>query len=256
MKKMIEPEMFEKMREDKALRSNAQKLFNDLCEYKYSYHFSCLGRPIIQFPQDMVAVQELIWDVKPDLIIETGVAHGGSLVLSASMLALLDYCESIQTGRALHHNQTRRKVIGIDIDIRSHNRIAIESHPLSHLITLIQGSSIDSAIVSKVKDIAAGYKKILVFLDSNHTHSHVLEELRSYAPLVSAESYCVVFDTVIENMPENAFPDRGWGRGNNPLTAIHEFLNESDDFEIDSAISDRLVLSVAPSGFLRKKVSA
>ncbi len=191
---------------------------------KYSYNFSWMGRPIIQYPQDIVAMQELIWQIKPDLIIETGIAHGGSLIMSASMLAMLDYCEAIEAGKTLDPKATHRRVLGLDIDIRPHNRVAIEAHPMSHRIDMIQGSSIAPEVIAQVHEIAKGYKKVLVFLDSNHTHGHVLAELEAYAPLTSNGSYCCVFDTVIEDMPEDMFPDRPWGKGNNPKTAVLEYL--------------------------------
>ncbi len=211
-------------------------------KYKYSYNFSWLGRPIIQYPQDIVAMQELIWEVKPDLIIETGIAHGGSLIFSASMLALLEFSRVIKTG----------KVLGIDIDIREHNRFEIEKHPLSNKIKMIQDSSIDETIIRQVYDFARDYKNILVVLDSNHTHNHVLAELNAYAPLVSKGSYCVVFDTIIEDMPEDMFHDRPWGKGNNPKTAVREYLKTHPEFEIDKSIENKLLITVAPEGYLRR----
>jgi cephalosporin hydroxylase len=231
---------------------------------KYSYNFSWLGRPIIQYPQDMVAIQELIWQVKPDLIIETGIAHGGSLILSASMLALLDYCEAVEAHATLDPKAARRRVLGIDIDIRAHNRAAIEAHPLSHRIDMIQGSSVAPEIVEQVRDIAKNYKRILVCLDSNHTHDHVLAELEAYAPLTSMDSYCVVFDTIIEDLPDDLFPDRPWSKGNNPKTAVWEYLRRLKDegrsaadgaplhFEVDKTIENKLLISVALEGYLKR----
>ena len=204
---------------------------------KYSYNFSWMGRPIIAYPQDMIAMQELIWDIKPDLIIETGVAHGGSIVYYASLLELIG---------------SNGLVVGIDIDIRKHNRDLIESHPMMKRIKLIEGSSVDHKIVDKVKKLSVNKKKVLVCLDSNHTHEHVLEELKLYSPFVTKGSYCVTFDTVVEDMPENSFPNRPWGKGNNPKTAVWEFLNDNSDFEIDKNIDSKLLISVAPDGFLKK----
>jgi cephalosporin hydroxylase len=209
---------------------------------KYTYNFSWLGRPIIQFPQDMIALQEIIWEVKPDMIIETGIAHGGSLIFSASMLTLLEACGEIENGQ----------VLGIDIDIREHNRNAIEAHPMSKKITMFQGSSIDEEMISKVHEFAKQGKRILVCLDSNHTHDHVFAELRAYASLVSFGSYCCVFDTVIEDMPEGSFPDRPWDKGNNPKTAVWEFLKENDDFVIDKDIENKILITVAPDGYLKR----
>lgn len=174
----------------------------------YTYNFTWQGRPIIQYPQDMVAMQELIWRVRPDLIIETGIAHGGSLIFSASMLALLDMGDAIDGGEALDPKISRRKVLGLDIDIRAHNRAAIEVHPMASRIQMIQGSSIAPEIIKQVHAVAANYDSVLVCLDSNHTHDHVLAELQAYALLTSVDSYCIVFDTLIEDMPEDMFPDR------------------------------------------------
>lgn len=219
---------------------------------KYSYHFEWLGRPIIQYPQDMSAVQELIWQIKPDLIVETGIAHGGSLIFSASMLALLDMCEAIESGQAFDPKTSRRKVLGIDIDIRAHNRAAIEVHPMASRIQMIQGSSIAPEVIEQVHQVAKGYQRILVCLDSNHTHDHVLSELQAYAPLTSKGSYCIVFDTIVEDMPANMFPDRPWGPGNNPKTAVWEYLKTHPEFEIDKSIQNKLLITVAPDGFLKR----
>ena len=219
---------------------------------KYSYHFEWMGRPIIQYPQDMVAVQELIWQIKPDLIIETGIAHGGSLILSASMLAMLDICDAIETGTTINPKESKRKVLGIDIDIRAHNRAAIEAHPMASRIQMIQGSSIAPDIIVQVHAVAANYSRILVMLDSNHTHAHVLAELQAYAPLTSIGSYCCVFDTVVEDMPKEMFPDRPWGPGDNPKTAVWEYLKTHANFEIDKSIQHKLLITVAPDGYLKR----
>ena len=225
---------------------------NNANRLKYSYHFESLGRPIIQYPQDMVAMQELIWQVKPDLIIETGIAHGGSLILNASMLALLDMCEAIESGSTLNPKQSSRKVLGIDIDIRAHNRAAIEAHPMASRIQMIEGSSIAPEIIEQVNNIAKDFKRVLVCLDSNHTHDHVLAELEAYAPLTSVGSYCVVFDTIVEDMPADMFPDRPWGPGNNPKTAVWEYLKTHPEFEIDKSIQHKLLITVAPDGYLKR----
>jgi cephalosporin hydroxylase len=219
---------------------------------RYSYNFEWLGRPIIQYPQDMTAMQELIWRARPDLIIETGIAHGGSLILSASMLAMLDMCDAIEAGVTLDPAVSKRMVVGIDIDIRAHNREAIEAHPMASRIRMIQGSSVAPGVVAQVRDLAAGYRSVLVCLDSNHTHDHVLAELQAYAPLTSVGSYCVVFDTVVEDMPADMFPDRSWGPGNNPKTAVWEYLKTHQEFEIDKTIQDKLLVTVAPDGYLRR----
>lgn len=230
----------------------AEEFMRASTEPKYSYNFTWMGRPIIQYPQDMVAMQELIWSIKPDLIIETGIAHGGSLVMSASMLALLDMCDAIETDSTLDPKNSQRKVLGIDIDIRAHNRAAIEAHPMASRIQMIQGSSIAPEVIDQVKAVAQGYNRILVCLDSNHTHAHVLAELEAYAPLTSVGSYCVVFDTIIEDLPADMFPDRPWGPGDNPKTAVWEYLKNHPEFEIDKSIQDKLLVTVAPDGYLKR----
>jgi cephalosporin hydroxylase len=237
---------------DNALQMVTRDWINCANRQKYSYHFEWLGRPIIQYPQDIVAMQELIWQVKPDLIIETGIAHGGSLIFSASMLAQLDLCEAIESGEKIDPRVSKRKVLGLDIDIRAHNRAAIEAHPMASRIQMIEGSSISPEVVAQVTAIAANYNRVLVCLDSNHTHEHVLAELNAYASLVTSGSYCVVFDTVIEDLPETSFPDRPWGRGNNPKTAVHEYLKTHPEYSIDKSIDYKLLVSVAPDGYLRK----
>ena len=245
-------EEIENQGRDSALNASASEFFRRANAKKYSYHFEWQGRPIIQYPQDIVAMQELIWKIKPDLIIETGIAHGGSLIFSASMLALLDYCDAIENGTSLNPATTKRRVLGIDIEIRSHNRVAIEAHPLANQIKMIQGSAIDPKIIDQVHAEAAGYQCVLVCLDSNHTHAHVLAELEAYAPLVTPSSYCVVFDTSIEDMPADMFPNRPWGPGNNPKTAVFQYLKTHKEFEIDKQIDHKLLISVAPDGFLKR----
>jgi cephalosporin hydroxylase len=235
-----------------SIHASAQKFFMDSVQLKYSYNFEWLGRPIIQYPQDMVAMQELIWKIKPDLIIETGIAHGGSLIMSASMLALLDYCDAAQNSQVVDPAHPRRKVLGVDIDIRAHNRAAIEAHPMASRIEMIQGSSIGSEIIAQVHQRAKGKACILLCLDSNHTHDHVLAELQAYGSLVTAGSYCVVFDTAIDDIPENMHGDRHWGPGNSPKSAVHEYLKSHPEFLIDKEIDEKLLISVAPDGYLKK----
>lgn len=204
---------------------------------QYSYNFTWMGRPIIQYPQDMIAMQELIWEVKPDLIIETGIAHGGSLIYYASLLELIGHGE----------------ILGVDIDIREHNRKEIEKHPMFKRISMIEGSSVSQETVDKVAKYAEGKSRIMVSLDSNHTHEHVLQELQMYAPFVSVDSYLVVFDTIVEDLPEGYFKhQRPWGIGNNPKTAVHEFLAGNNQFRIDHAVDNKLLISVAPQGYLKR----
>jgi cephalosporin hydroxylase len=204
---------------------------------KFIYNFTWMGRPIIQHPHDTMALQELIWQIKPDLIIETGIAHGGSIIFSASMLELLG---------------GDGKVIAIDIDIRKHNRDEIEAHPMFKRIDLVEGSSIATETLDKVKELAKGRKNIMVILDSNHTHEHVTKELELYSPFVSVNSYLVVFDTWVEDVPENYYPDRPWDKGDNPKTAVWEFVEKNKDFVIDKSIEHKLVITLAPDGFLKR----
>ena len=202
----------------------------------YSYNFTWMGRPIIQYPQDMVAMQEIIWDIKPDLIIETGIAHGGSIIYYASILELIG----------------KGEVLGIDIDIRSHNRAEIESHPMSKRITMLEGSAITPEIIEKIKPFVEGKKTVMVCLDSNHTHDHVLAELQLYSPFVTVGSYLVAFDTIVEDLPADLYADRPWSVGDNPKTAVWEFLKNNDDFVINNEIDNKLLVSVAPSGYLKR----
>jgi len=221
---------------DSSFRESAREWFRKSCEHRYSYHFTWLGVPIIQYPQDIVALQELVWRIRPELIIETGVAHGGSLMLSASLLELLG---------------GDRRVVGIDVEIRAHNRRAIEAHPLMKRITLLEGSSVAPEVLARVEELAQGRAPILVILDSNHTHDHVLAELRLYSRFVSKGSYLVVFDTVVEDMPAESFHDRPWGPGNSPKTAVRAFLRECDRFRVDDEMDNKTIISVAPEGYLR-----
>lgn len=219
-----------------ALLEAAKQFNTESNRAQYSYNFSWMGRPIIQYPQDMIAMQEIIWDIKPDLIIETGIAHGGSLIYYASILELIG----------------KGEVLGIDIDIRAHNREQIENHPMFKRITMLEGSSLSSGIVQQVAEIAKDKQTVLVSLDSNHTHEHVLQELELYAPFVTKGSYIVVFDTIVEDLPEGYLPGRPWGKGNNPKSAVHAFLTDHSEFIIDHQIDHKLLISVAPDGYLKR----
>lgn len=229
-------ENIRRLGEDSDIQALSRIWIREIARHRYAYNFSWMGRPLIQFPQDMVAMQEIIWRVQPDVIIETGVAHGGSLIYYASLLELLG---------------GDRKVIGIDIDIRAHNREEIEKHPMSRRIQLVQGSSVEESTATQVRDLALGRQRALVILDSNHTHDHVLRELQLYSPLVKAGSYLVVFDTLIEDMPDDLIHNRPWGRGNNPKTAVREFLKSNDRFAVDVAMEHKLLITVAPGGYLQ-----
>lgn len=233
-------------------RRLSKKWLVEAFKAKYMYNFSIMGQPIIQLPNDVLAMHELVWNIRPDVIVETGIAHGGSLILSASLLSMLDLCDATTSGEMLDPTKPKRKVIGVDIDIRAHNRAAIQAHPMANRISMIQGSSIDPAIVNQVKAKVAGAKTVLVCLDSNHTHEHVLAELQYYAPMVTVGSYCVVFDTVIENLPKEMFPDRPWGPGDNAMTAVDAYLADQPGFEIDELMDAKLQISVAPRGYLKR----
>ncbi len=241
-----------RLSEDPSLKRLSNQWIEAIVPHKYTYNFKWLGRPIIQIPQDMVAVQELIWRVMPDLIIETGIAHGGSLVLSASILAMLDYQEAVFEGVTLDPAKPRRRVLGVDIDIREHNREAIENHAMKDRINMIEGSSTDPDVVARVSYFATNFDRVMVFLDSNHSHEHVLSELEAYAGLTSVGSYCVVFDTVIAETSNKHYSSRPWGHGDNPKTATRQFLATNSQFVVDKEIDSKLQLSVAPGGFLRK----
>jgi len=224
------------------LRSAAKNFMAQSVDARYSFNFSWMGRPIIQYPQDLVAVQEIIWDVKPDLIIETGVAHGGSAVFFASLLELNAQCGGPKNA----------EVWCVEIDLRAHNRDALVAHPMYPRLRIFNGSSVDAKIAAVIAEKAAKSERVMVILDSNHTHEHVLGELNLYASLVSVGSYCVVFDTVIEDLDGVEFTDRPWGKGDNPKTAVSEFLMVNSDFIVDHLIDEKLLISVAPGGYLKR----
>ena len=228
----------EGLKSDEDVQALSRIWLREITRYKYAYNFSWMGRPIIQFPQDMVGMQELMWEAQPDLVIETGIAHGGSIIYYASLLKLMG---------------NGGKVLGIDIDIRPHNREAIEAHPMFEHVELMEGSSIDEALFEQVRQRAEGCKSVMVILDSNHTHEHVLREMELYSQLVTPGNYMVVFDTLVEDMPEDlGAGDRPWGVGDNPKTAVRAFLEHNDQFEIDKDIEAKLLITVAPDGFLRR----
>jgi len=223
------------MNKDQKVMDISKKWFEESIKYEYSYHFSWLGIPIIQYPQDIIALQEIIWKVKPDLIIETGIARGGSIIFSASLLELIG----------------KGEVIGVDIDIKNANKKKILKHPLSKRITMIEGSSISKKTIDKIKKLVQEKNKILVILDSNHTHKHVLKELEIYSPLVSKNSYLIVFDTIVDDLPKQLLNNRPWGKKNNPKSAVKEFLAKNNRFRVDKGIEKKLLFTVAPMGFLK-----
>lgn len=238
--------------QDAEFQALSQTWLRESMRRRYVYHFDWMGRPIIQYPQDMVALQELVWAARPDLIVETGIAHGGSLVYSASLLALLDLDEAIAQRRTIDPAASRRRVVGVDIDIRPHNRAALDAHPMRSRIELVEGSSIAAPTVERVHALARGHERVLVLLDSMHTHEHVLAELDAYAPLVSPGSWCVVFDTFVEDLPRGFFADRPWDPGNSPKSAVRQWLPAHPEFAVDAAIATKLMVTVAPDGFLKR----
>jgi cephalosporin hydroxylase len=237
--KEFEKERLERLaanRKNEDLIRSADHFNSSSNKARYSYNFSWMGRPIIQYPQDIMAMQEIIWEVKPDLIIETGIAHGGSIVYYASLLELIG----------------KGEVLGIDIDIRAHNRKEIENHPMFKRIRMIEGSSVNEDTLKQVRQVAEGKASVLVVLDSNHTHEHVLTELEMYSPLVTKGSYLVVFDTIVELLPDYYLPDRPWKQGDNPMTALRQFLATHPEFQIDTNMNDKLLISVSPDGYLKR----
>ncbi len=203
---------------------------------KYTYELAWLGIPVIQMPEDVLMMQEVIWKVRPDVIVECGVAHGGALVLYASVLELLG----------------KGHVVGVDVEIRKYNRLAIESHPLSHRITLIEGDSVAEETLNEVRTHIRPGDTVLVALDSLHTRAHVQAELERYAPLVTPDSYVVVFDGVMRAVADAPNAGRGW-EGDNPLEAVQKFLLENEEFEVDP-LYGRLGVTYCPGGFLRRRV--
>lgn len=222
---------------DRDLHALSRVWVREIARYKYAYNFTWMGRPIIQFPQDMVAMQEIIWATKPNLIIETGIAHGGSLIYYASLMEMMGL---------------DGYVLGVDIDIRAHNKAEIDGHPMRKRIEMIQGSSVAAETLTAVAEHVNGKKSVLVVLDSNHTHEHVLQEIQQYSPFVTLHNYLVVYDTLVEDMPEDLINDRPWGKGNNPKTAVWEFLKSTNQFEIDKAIEAKILITVAPDGYLKR----
>lgn len=227
--------------------NTSSKWLEQSIEHKYSYNFEFLGRPIIQYPTDILATLEIIFQVKPSLIIETGIAHGGSLICWAAHLCLLDLLDGADP------RNSHRKVLGIDVDLREHNRKALEQHPLKFKIDTINGSSVDTNVVEAVDTVAANAERVMVILDSNHSHEHVLKELELYSEFVSVGSYLIVFDTCIQVMPDSFFSNRPWGVDNNAMTALKQWLPENPSFEIDSSISNKLMISVAPDGYVKRR---
>lgn len=225
------------MSQDKNLKKKSIDWMLHADKYKYTYNFRWMGIPIIKFPNDILALQEIIWKVKPDVIIETGIAHGGSIIFSATMLELIG-----KDGL----------VIGVDIDIRKHNRVEIEKSKFYKRIKMFEGSSVSKKIIKKIKSLIKPKSKVMVFLDSNHTYPHVMKEIEIYSKLVTKNSYLVVEDTFTEFFPKNYFSNRPWDVGNNPLIAINEFLKKNKNFKIDKNLNEKLSITETFDGYLKK----
>jgi hypothetical protein len=228
----------ERMGSDQELRQKSIDWMIHADRYKYTYNYSWMGRPIIKFPNDMVIQQELMWELKPDLVIETGIAHGGSIIFTASMMEMMNI---------------DGEVVGIDVDIRPHNRTKIEAHPMMKRITMYEGDSVSDAMVEKVRVHTNGKKCVMVILDSLHSHAHVYKELRSYAPMTTLGSYCILPDTFIEFFPKGYYSEtRPWDVGNNPHSAMKQYISETDNFEIDHARTDKAMITETIDGYLKR----
>ena len=225
----------ERMNRDPVLREAVRTIVEKTFEYGYYRNFTWLGRPIIQYPQDIAALQELVWSYQPTLVIETGVAHGGSLILYASVLELIG---------------GPGQVIGIEIELRPHNRQALSEHPMRKRIEILEGSSISPEVVDAVCRRAQRHERVMVVLDSNHTHEHVAEELRLYSPLVRKGGPLIVFGTSVAVLSPAFSTNRPWNQHRNPQSALDEFLRTTDRFIVDQEINDKLLLTDAPGGYL------
>jgi cephalosporin hydroxylase len=222
---------------DPAVIDASGALLNKSFEYGYYRNFKWLGRPIIQYPQDIVALQEVIWNYKPTLVVETGVAHGGSLTFYASILELIGGVG---------------EVVGVEIEFREHNRKATFAHPLAKRVSVIDGSSIDPDVIRRVQSIAEHHQRVMVILDSLHTHEHVLEELRQYSRFVRIGGPLIVFGTSVGRLNPDLDLNRSWNVEQNPASALREFMLENHKFEIDHEVNDKLLLTDAPDGYLRR----
>ena len=213
-------------------------LITSIDKYDYSYLWSWMGVPIIQMPADVMATQEVIWATKPDVIIETGVARGGSVLFMASLLEMLG----------------GGKVVGVDIDIRAHNRATIEDHVMSKRVVLIEGGSVDEDTLASVRAQIPKGARVMVVLDSDHSREHVLSECRAYGQMVTEGCYLVVADTLVGHITEDKAPTKRskiWFKGDEPLSALNDYLAENDRFLVDPVLNGKLVLSSSPGGYLQ-----
>ena len=228
--------------QDDAVFRQSTELVTELDRYDYTYLWSWMGVPIIQMPADIMATQEVVWTTKPDVIIETGVARGGSVLFMASLLEMIG----------------KGKVIGVDIDIRAHNRETIQAHPMSKRVEMIEGGSADDDTLEKVRALIPEGASVMVVLDSDHSRDHVLAECRAYAPLITPGCYLVVADTLVGHVSEENAPKKRskiWFKGNEPLSALNDFIFENSDFEVDEVLNGKLVLSSSPGGYVRRKLA-
>ncbi|MDG1286926.1 MAG: CmcI family methyltransferase [Rickettsiales bacterium] len=227
-----------KMGQDEELRQKSLEWMHHADKYKYTYNYSWMGRPVIKYPNDMMIQQELMWALKPDLVIETGIAHGGSIIFTAAMMEMMGI---------------DGEVVGIDIDIRKHNRDAIEAHPMMKRITMYEGDSVSSEMVEKVRAHTEGKKCVMVILDSLHSHEHVYKELQAYADMTTVGSYCVLPDTFIEFFPKGYYSDtRPWDVGDNPYTAMQQYMSEVNHFEIDKSLTHKAMITETIDGYLKR----
>lgn len=227
--------LLDSLGENDSLKSQGLDFVNSSNHKKYAYVWNWLGLPVIQMPEDLIKVQEIIFETKPDFVIETGVAWGGSLLFYSSIL------------NSIGHGD----VIGIDITIPEHNRANIMRSIGSERINLIEGSSVSEDIVNKIESIVPKGSKVLLILDSHHTHEHVLAELELWSPLVTSGNYIVVCDTIVEYIEAPADRVRDWGKGNNPATAVNQFLSKNSRFSLDNEYNLKSFTSFHPGGFLQ-----
>ena len=222
---------------DDTLRQQGIDLQLAADDHHYTYSWEWLGVPIIRLPDDIVVLQELIWAYRPQRIVETGVARGGSMLLDSSLMTL---------------SGIEPAVLGIDISIFAHTHEALAEHPMSRGVTLLETSSVSDEAVSAARDFLGNAERALLVLDSNHTHEHVLAELRVLAPLLPVGSFILVADTIVEELPQGHYVNRPWDRGNSPLTAANQFLGENPGFVRDTEWSRRALLTEFRDGILRR----
>lgn len=228
----------EKMGNDAVLRQKSLDWMLHADKYKYTYNYAWMGRPIIKFPNDILIQQEIMWELKPDLVIETGIAHGGSIIFTASMMEMMGI---------------PGEVVGVDIDIRPHNKHAIDNHPMKKRITMYEGSSVEPNIIDKVKNHTIGKRCVMVILDSLHSHNHVYQELCAYAPMTTIGSYCILPDTFIEFFPKGYYSEsRPWDVGDNPYTAMRSFMDQNNSFEIDKSRTNKAMITETIDGYLKR----